>query len=143
MPIEYHLDRDRGILYCTVVGRITGQDILGFDRKMRSDAEMRPEFHQIADFRRVTEFEVKSDALTSLSWTKPYFSAQSKRAVIGRGPLARGMTRMFATQRGEEAGEIRNFDTLEEGEAWIAGEADSSEIPTTEDSTGKPKPEAK
>lgn len=121
VPIEYHLDTERGILYCTVKGAVLGSDVFAIDDRMRNDPEMRPEYHQVSDFRFATDVKITSDDLARLSYQKPYFRPDSRRAVVAKGPLAQAMTRMFAVQRGEEAGQIKVFDTIEEAEAWIGG----------------------
>lgn len=123
MPIDYLIDLERRLLICTVRGRLTGRDIFEIDDRVRTDPQMRPDFNQLSDFRLAADFAVKSDDIRDLAQRRPYFSSTSRRAVVGKGPLARGMTRMFELQRGDTAGQIRLFERLEDANRWLDEES--------------------
>lgn len=119
MPIEYRVDQAKGILYSTASGRLTSQEVMEIDRQVRSDPDVLPEYHQISDFRGVTDLDVETRYVSSVARTQPYFLPTARSAVVAKGPLAVGMTRMFELSRGEDAGEIQIFPTIEAAEAWV------------------------
>jgi hypothetical protein len=119
MPIDCHVDPARRLIIWTGRGRATDDELLAVDRLMRQHPDARPDFNHLQDYSAVTEADVSPQTLRTLATQPPFFAPTSKRAIVGRGPLMFGNTRMFELQRGSVAGIFRFFETREEAERWL------------------------
>jgi hypothetical protein len=129
MPIDCHVDAGRRRVIWTGSGRATGEELFEADRILRAHPEARPDFDHLQDYLAVTEVAVSAQDLRKLATRPPFFGPTSKRAVVGRGPLMFGNTRMFELQRGSVAGEFRFFEKREDAERWLAGDDSSGPAP--------------
>ena len=119
MPATFAIDKQRRLVISTGWDTLTPADILAHQEKLLKDPEFNPNYSQIMDLTRVTDFEVQSGDIRMLA-QKTVFSRESHRAIVVSSNLGFGLSRMYEMHR-EAFGEngIRVFRDLDEAVDWI------------------------
>src|SRR5205814_7753914 len=121
MPASYKIDRERRLVFSAASGVFSVADALSHHEKLSNDPDFDPSFSQIADFTKVTRFELSADDIQLLA-QNGFFSANSRRALVASSEVAFGLARMYGTLRelsGESGGHV--VHTLYAELQWIFG----------------------
>lgn len=121
MPCSYQIDGERGLVITTAWDTLTVAEVVEHQSQLGSDVGFNSAFSQLLDFTRVTRVAVDFTAMNELA-ERHLFSVKSRRAfLVGRNPLAYGMSRMFIACRrltGDE--QMRVFIKRDEAVQWLS-----------------------
>ena len=120
MPLEIEIRSEERLVITRWIGSMGDRDLIDADDEFRKNPAIKPEFDQLADLTLATEGGVSRQTLQVLTTRAPAFSNTSRRAFVAPSDVTFGMARMFEQMRGEDAGEIRIFRSMEEAEKWLA-----------------------
>jgi hypothetical protein len=132
MPQSYRIDRNKRLVIVTAWGCCTLDDALGLREKLLNDRNFDRRYGQLADFTRVTEFEITPQELRLLAEVSP-FSFDSRRALVAKQPLVFAFLRMFESFR-ELKGEkhIRVFHNRREAMTWLMAQKEAAPLTSTQ-----------
>ena len=122
MPGSYLIDEDRRIVFSQGWGVLTDDEILGHVRALRGDARFQPAFHQILDFRRVSEIKLSTTGIHAVAQRNP-FSPDGHRAFIVASDEAFGLARMYAAYTEIPDNPIRIYRSLGPALEWVGLDA--------------------
>jgi len=131
MAFDFYIDAKLGVVFSKADGVFDRTVALGHMDQLSRHPDFRPEFHQLADFRMVTQFAMTAEDVRQLA-KRAIFSASSKRAFVVSSDLQFGLARMFRAHRemnGEEG--IMIFREMREALDWLSlsAEPDSQLFP--------------
>ena len=118
MPIDYHIDNLEGIVYTTVSGVVTPEDLRSVRKRLAADADFSPNLKQIMDLRAITEIALTSQEVRELA-VGDSFAPGSRRAILAPRDLDFGMARMYAAGTDNVQGNLRVFRDEDEARDWI------------------------
>lgn len=124
MPIDYRIDRERGINFAAFNGVVTAEEVLAFRTMFLADPDWSPGYHMLGDLTQVTDFQVSPDEVESLAR-----QVERNANRFGTGKLAAivpesfiyGMLRMYQLF---SEGDPRTFEIFRSSDAalaWILG----------------------
>jgi hypothetical protein len=118
MPASYRIDAAAGVVFVTLQGRVTDQDMLEGQRQLAGDPAFRPAMSQCVDARGVTDLSITAAGVRELA-RGSIFAPGSRRAIIAESAVTFGYSRMFQILR-ETAGDvIRVFRAAEDAHRWL------------------------
>jgi hypothetical protein len=127
MSITYTIDQDRKILYTTIVGHITLQDVQEYFRILKEDQNVPPHLDGSLDLR-----ETKTIPTTQQieEITKEIRQLQSKTtwgfcAIAASEPALYGMIRVLEVIAQTMFSDIRVFYTYDEAKIWLDSKVNS------------------
>ncbi len=120
MPIEFSIDKQRGVVFSTASGVVGRADAMDHMDRLGRHPDFRPEFNQLFDFRQITKLAMSSEELREVAG-RSVFAADSRRALVVGSGFGFGIGRMYATHR-EMAGErgIQLFKDVAEARSWLS-----------------------
>ena len=118
MPSRYHIDLDRHLAITTYEGRMTDDDLLHHQRRLRGDPLFSDDLHQLIDARGVTHMLVTGDAIRALAEAN-VLSATSRRAILVASTAQFGLARMFQALRARGPERIEIFTDPDEAMRWL------------------------
>lgn len=118
MPSAYVVDESRSLILSRAWGVLTDQELRTHLTAFSNDPRFRPNFHQLADFREVTDLAVTSSGVRYLARESP-FTGGSRRALVVSSDAAFGLGRMFQILDDESAPEVEVFRDLDDALAWL------------------------
>ncbi|HVP31491.1 MAG TPA: hypothetical protein VMW35_20275 [Myxococcota bacterium] len=121
MPIDYRIDKQRGVVWSRATGVVTDADLLQHQERLRRDPDFQPHFRQLFDFTSGTVNAVTGRAIRQLA-AAPAFGKGSKRALLVHADSAFGLARMFQTLRDEQEDEVAVFRDEAAARAWLGVE---------------------
>lgn len=125
MSIVYEINRDAKLVFARVVGVLTHDDIVGYQRDVwsRSDVEG---FDEIVDASAVERIEYESsrrvNETASLAASSDSKEHITRLAIVAVTPDAYGLARMYQTYRETTPGNtkaVRVVRSLEEAHTWL------------------------
>ena len=125
MPIEYRIDHDRRLVLAEGRGRLTDQDVFGYQREVwcRSDVAG---YDELVDMRGVEHIEVPSSDrmkdLVSLAAGMDLPAIASKFAIVATDEVASQLARLFSIYRQLDARSTKKvgvFDTMSAAFGWL------------------------
>lgn len=122
MPATYTIDVARGLVVTRLWGRLTDEDLIDHQQRLRTDPEFDPGFRQFADFSDVEETTIAPEVIRELARTNPW-GAGARRAMFAPSDLLFGLARMFE-MLDEQLDEVRVFRNADEARAWLGLDAD-------------------
>jgi len=122
MPATYTIDVARGLVVTRLWGRLTDEDLIDHQQRLRTDREFDPGFRQFADFSDVEETTIAPEVIRELARTNPW-GAGARRAMFAPSDLLFGLARMFE-MLDEQLDEVRVFRNADEARAWLGLDAD-------------------
>lgn len=135
MPIKFHIDRDRRIVFGRLVGKVTVPEMFEYSH----DVWARPEvvgFDEVIDTNGTNEIEVATPTvLRSLAAKSVALSAAVPRgrlAIVAKQQVQFGLSRMYEAYRELEPGrtqEVGVFRTLAEASAFLGIDVTASAPP--------------
>ena len=125
MPIEFTIDHARRLVTATGHGRLTGEDVFGYQRDVWSRADVRG-YNELMDMRNVEQIDLRSvdhmRQLAELSASMDPSNSPSKFAIVAESDEAFGLGRMYETYRRLEdksTKQVGVFRTLTEAYAFL------------------------
>jgi len=122
VPATYTIDVARGLVVTRLWGRLTDEDLIDHQQRLRTDPEFDPGFRQFADFSDVEETTIAPEVIRELARTNPW-GAGARRAMLAPSDLLFGLARMFE-MLDEHLDEVRVFRNADEARAWLGLDAD-------------------
>ncbi len=119
MPVHFEMDEIARLVRVRLHGSVSDADLLAADDDLRADPRFQAEFDQLVDTRDASEGDLSTDALREIARRPPLFSPQSRRAFVVRTDFGYGLARIFQARRGDAAGEIQIFRSLEHAQHWL------------------------
>lgn len=119
MPFDLHLDLQSRLVRVRLYGAVTDADLMEADAQLRADSRFEPDFDQLVDTRDAETEALSPTALRELATRPPLFGPGARRAIVVRTDLGYGLARIFQARRGDVAGEIQIFRSLEHAELWL------------------------
>jgi hypothetical protein len=124
MPTIYVIDKEAGILYRTLTGVVTTDELLeSFDEALR-DPDYRPGMHMLTDMRGVTTTAHKADVARVAAYVKSHVEeiGPLKVAVVAPTDASFGLIRMLQAHLGDVSIELSVFREMREAEDWLGVE---------------------
>ena len=118
MPASYRIDTAVRVIFSKAEGRLTDQDLLEHQSRLREDPVFNWSFDQIYDFGEVTEVDVTDDTLRRLMERQPFLQGV-KRALVVRSDETRGMVEKLVAFRQTAAEQTKVFSSLEAARRWL------------------------
>jgi hypothetical protein len=121
VPAEHVVDDSRGIVQSRAWGKLTDDDLLEHQRRVREDPHFQPDLNQLFDFRDVEDVALTAHGIDTLAERNPFGRGAKRAFVIRPGALAMyGLMRMFQTLTSEHPDELRvQFDDIEAAKSWL------------------------
>jgi hypothetical protein len=120
MPLDYSIDTQRGMVFSKATGSFRAADALDHMKRLSADANFRPTYNQLIDFREISALELSTDQIRDLASTA-IFGPGSKRAFVVSTDLQFGLGRVFSAYRhieGEKG--IMIFREMKDALHWLS-----------------------
>jgi hypothetical protein len=117
VPIRYHIDRTRNVIYSTGAGWLSVEEILDLQQRAQRDPDFNPSLYQLHDFR-AASFDLSYEGIEHLARTalpKP----GSRIAIVVDSSLSFGLARMFEAMRFESGEEIGVLREMGDAHTWL------------------------
>ncbi len=119
MPVSYRIDVANGIVYSEARGRVTDDEMIDHQNRLRDDPAFRSDFRQLYDFRGVEAVAVTTSGVRRLAEGN-VFGAGSRRAIVTAQEAVYGLVRMYQTLKDQSPDVLRIFrDDIEEARTWL------------------------
>ena len=118
MPFHYTIDADARVVLSTALGILSSDEVDRHRKFLSADSNFDPDFAHLIDLVAVTDVELKSADIRSLTETRA-FNPTSKTALVGDRDLLYGMSRAFQSWRDND-GYTEVFRTMQEARLWLA-----------------------
>jgi len=122
MSVEYHIDRERGVVFTRCGGTLTVADMRDIASQLRADPDFKPDHRQLIDLSQVDGMTASFDAIYRFAvYNGDPFSGSSRRAVVAPQPVLYGIARMYQGMREDkDRGTFRVYRTLAEAHDWLS-----------------------
>ncbi len=127
MPVSFHIDAARGIVFTTAEGVVTDHDMADYRRRLVVDCNFRPDLDQLSDYRGATEFRVSTKFQAELAARSP-FGEGARRAVVADRDEVYGVLRAAETIHSDRPDEFRLFRDMVEARQWLGLDDKSSQV---------------
>jgi hypothetical protein len=118
MPADYTVDKEQGVVFTCAWGKLTDEDALAHQQRLRADPAFKSWYRQLADFSAVEQFELTPKGIRLLASGDPW-GPGARRAVVSPTDIAFGMMRMFQILLGEGTQDTAVFRTRPEALSWL------------------------
>jgi len=118
MSVSYLIDTERRIVFSRGWGVMTDAEIAAHPQSLRADPRFDAEFHQIVDFRALTQIRVSSGGLREVARMNP-FRRDARRAFVVATSEAFGLVRMFGFFTDSSHEKFAVFHEIEPAFEWI------------------------
>lgn len=95
MPVILKIDLRRRIVYSSLYGRVTDDELLNHRSSIASDPSFNPEFSEIVDLTEVTEVSVTEKTLAAMAATQSLYSPAALHIVVAPGRKTRKLADEF------------------------------------------------
>ena len=119
MPAKYRIDKSLGVVFTTVRGVLTGQDVLTHGQRLLDDPDFDPSYDHLIDLRDVIEIGISPHEMESITIHKHIFSQKSRRAIVAETDFKFAMSRMYEILSNIESGPIEVFRDMAEARRWL------------------------
>jgi hypothetical protein len=118
MPGGYKIDEARQVVLSCGWADVAGEHVLWHLRTLAADDRFTPDLRQIADLRRITDFDVSAAMMERLAELSP-FGCGARRAFVVSTPVVYGLARMFANLRVRRGDEFLVSGDIDEALDWL------------------------
>jgi hypothetical protein len=121
MPCHYTVVSELQLVVTTCWGRVTFAEAKAHQDQLKSDPAFRPEFSQLFELDRVTDFALSLEEAKLLASGSNFFSASSRRAWVSSDPVIFGMGRLmeaYSEMAGSQA-QTSVFSDRTEALKWL------------------------
>ncbi len=122
MPITYSIDRERNVVFTTIRGVLTDDELLDHKKRLTSDPNFKSGMVELSDAREVGELAVTAEGVgrfvTQDSKDSELLKGY-KLAIVASEDVVYGMARMYQTLTEKNVPAVRIFRDLDEAKAWL------------------------
>jgi hypothetical protein len=121
MPIIIELNKEEGIVYTTIDGRVSTDEIIDGLKKVLDHPDFRPGLRGIVDIR-PSELDTHAGDVRRIADLLIEYRDRigwSRSAVVVATDLAFGMTKMFQAFNEASSIEVEIFQDIEEARQWL------------------------
>jgi hypothetical protein len=121
MPIAFRIDKESGIVYTTIEGRITTDELLESLERFMNHPDFSPGLNGLADLRNIEMDTFSADVRRIAELMVEYRNkiGPSKTAVVISKDVTFGMTRMFQSFSEQSSIKTAIFRDMEEALRWL------------------------
>ena len=117
MPTSYRIDVRAGVVFSSLEGHITNEELLDHQQRMSADPDFRPTMNHVIDTRGITSVSVTALGLHLLT-TRSNLGPEARRAII-EGDASSSYVHMFQALRSQSGADTRVFSTVEDAHRWL------------------------
>ncbi len=118
MPVSYHIDTASRVVFTRGTGRITDEDLLAYQDRLRGDPAFNSAFDQIYDLRQVTENVVSDATMRRLGERNPFLPSV-RRAFITDTELTHSRVTTFLSLADVDPEQVRIFGDMAAARRWL------------------------
>ena len=118
MPVISQVDSSLGVVFSTMQGVVTAEDIWSQVERLNTDPAFQPSFDHLVDMRGTTRFDVSEKGMHFVS-SHSVFNEKSRRAIVAEKDLDFGMARMYEMLRETKPDQIKVFRDMAEARRWL------------------------
>jgi|WetSurMetagenome_2_1015567.scaffolds.fasta_scaffold1069354_1 hypothetical protein len=125
MPIRMVIERDTALIRTTASGRVTGQDLVEYYRRLRAHPDFRSNLNEIFDASQVEAVDLTAEDVRRLSGITEEFTKHGvpvRVAIIAPGDVEFGMSRMYEMLQVQSINVLRVFRDRKAAEEWLFDE---------------------
>jgi hypothetical protein len=126
MAMTYTIDATRRIVFTTMTGMLSFDQVVAHAVALKSDPCFHPSFSELLDLRGVSQSDLTLMELIQLADTIDPFSSNARRAIITGSDSIYETSRMYQAVR-EQENNIRLFRSIEEAQPWLGIEGGAIE----------------
>lgn len=122
MPITYSIDRERNVVFTTIRGVLTDDELLDHKMRLTSDPNFKSGMVELSDAREVGELAVTAEGVGRFVTQDSKDSEllkDYKLAIVASEDVVYGMARMYQTLTEKNVPAVRIFRDLDEAKAWL------------------------
>jgi hypothetical protein len=121
MPISHRIDRDLGVVYLYVTGRVQPVDQSRHLKSLLADPDFRAGLHYLVDWRDGDESNTSEEVRMMADAVRRESDrlAESRFAIVVRSDVQYGLTRVFAAFVGDAPLEFRTFRKIDDACRWL------------------------
>jgi uncharacterized protein YcaQ len=119
------IERDTGLIRTTATGRVTGQDLVEYYRRLRAHPDFRSNLNEIFDAGQVEAVDVTAEDVRRLSGITEEFTKHGvpvRVAIIAPGDVEFGMSRMYEMLQVQSINVLKVFRDRKTAEEWLFDE---------------------
>ena len=113
MPVSYRIDTAARVVFSKVEGRVTDDECLAHQNRLRADPAFDRSFDYIYDMSEVTEADVSEDTIRLLTERNPFLPSV-RRAIVAKTEQTGELARMFLAHTKADPNEVRVYASVEE-----------------------------
>jgi hypothetical protein len=118
MPVDYVIDKKQGVVVTRAWDKLTDDDVLAHQRRLRADPAFDSGYRQLVDLSPVEQFGLTPGGVRALAAKDPW-GPGARRAFVSPTDIAFGMTRMHQILLDDQLQEIAVFRTKSEARHWL------------------------
>jgi len=118
MPADYTIDKQEGVVYATIWGDLTAEDVTAARMRLKADPDFSPGMKQLIDGRGLTDW-VPTGTETSMLATHDPFGSGAQRAFVASEDVFYGMFRMYQILTDSPEIRVAVFRDMEEAREWL------------------------
>lgn len=118
MPVTHRIDKSLRVVFSTLDGVVTADEIRDANRGLLEDPGFESSFEQLADHRGITELRLTSNDVQQLAATSPFGEGSRRAFVVGDSPDHFGMARQFEMWQSRIA-EVTVFRSMVKARRWL------------------------
>jgi hypothetical protein len=118
MPGAYTINLALSLVLSRGWGVVTDRELLAHVRALTADPRFAPHFHQLAELRDVTDFEVTASTIREMAKLNR-FGAGARRALVITSDEVFGMVRMYQLLTDESPDELKIFRKMDDALRWL------------------------
>ena len=119
MPVNYSLDRERGLVVVKAWGVLVDQDVHAGRQELLDHPDFDRDFGQLFDAREVEEVQLSVEVMGRMAQTS-ILARESRRAFVATTPYQYRMATMFVTLAQPYQPNVQVFRDLDEALVWLA-----------------------
>jgi hypothetical protein len=121
MAVDFRIDTADAIVFSEAHGRLTGDDLLDFQKRLREHPDFRGGHRHLLDLRDVGRIDVPMAAIRKLA-EEPIFRKGSRQAYVVSNSLAFALARVFRALASHYSDDLEIFHDVERAREWLGGE---------------------
>ena len=114
MPTKIIIDRESGVVYSTLSGKIGTPELIRHIAALREHPDFDPFFNELIDTTEVTSLDIASAEIQAFAMQDSPFEPSAKRVFVASEDLIFGLARMFQTFGGDRRPNFAVVRTLAE-----------------------------
>jgi hypothetical protein len=118
MAVSFRVDTANAIVFSEAHGRLTGDDLLDFQKRLREDPDFSGDSRHLLDLRDLDRIDVSMAVIRRLA-AGHVFQRGSRQAYVVTSNQAFALARVFRALAAESSGDLEIFRDLEQAREWL------------------------